>query len=91
MNYYYGFATGEDDWRLKRLQKAVRIACAILGISEPQLSSLIVEIADNSGRLHIIWKHKYTPNQELAFRAAWRECGEETVTHSIFGGNHAAN
>lgn len=82
MEYYFvDFA--EDGWRLKRLQKAVRLASAILGISIEQLNHLILEVADNNGRLHVMWAYKQTIQQELAFQAAWKECGEDVVTHSV--------
>lgn len=83
MDYYFA----QEEWRAKRLQKALRIASAILGTSLAQLDVLIREISDHNGNLHILWNHGHTPQQELAFQTAWTECGEARVTHATFGGS----
>lgn len=80
MEYAY---TRDEEWRLGRLQKATRLVCAILGMTEAQLSTLIAEVADKKGDLHVTWQFPWTQSQELAFSAAWRECKEANVYHTL--------
>lgn len=74
-----------NHWRVDRLHKAARIARLILGNSEEQLGALVKGMHDHKGELVVTWQHKHTPQQELAFQAAWRECGENIVHHAIDG------
>lgn len=75
------YVFSNEEWRLKRLQKAVRIACAILGLTEAQLSALVSVIEDERGTLSVSWLHSRTKQQEMAFETAWHECGESGVKH----------
>lgn len=77
MKYHFD----NEEWRYKRIAKAVRLVCAILGISKLQLEKLIVEISDSKGILNVLWKSEHTINQENAFKTAWEECGENIVIH----------
>lgn len=77
MQYYFA----EEEWRAKRLQKALRLASTILGTSIAQLEVLICEISDHNGKLGVVWNQDHTLQQELAFRAAWAECGESVTSH----------
>lgn len=70
-------------WRIERVQKAIKVACAILGISKEQLHDLVFRISDHKGTLRITWNHKWTPRQEEAFRLAWELCGETEVQHDL--------
>jgi hypothetical protein len=84
MQYYFA----EEEWRAKRLQKALRLASTIMGTSIGQLELLISELSDHNGRLGVVWNHDHTPQQELAFKAAWAECGESVTSHfDLRGGN----
>jgi hypothetical protein len=85
MQYYFA----EEEWRAKRLQKALRLASAMMGTSIGQLELLIQELSDYNGKLHVIWKHDHTPQQELAFKAAWSECGESVTSHFDMRGANA--
>lgn len=78
-----------NQWRIDRLIKARRIACAILGMDEPQMAMIVDEIEDHKGALVVRWKSKQTPWQELAFQAAWNECGEYAVHHVLGLGDWA--
>ena len=74
-----------NQWRVDRVKKAVRIACAILGMSEQQMAQIVDGIEDHKGELFISWKFPQTRWQELAFASAWRECGEYAVHHQPVG------
>lgn len=74
-----------NQWRIDRLNKCARIACAIMGISRDQLEALVSHLSDSKGELVITWRHDHTKNQEIAFQSAWAECGERNVQHKIDG------
>ena len=74
-----------QQWRIERLDKTARLACAILSCSRDQLEALIDELRDQRGALVIFWRHDWTKHQETAFETAWRECGESVVAHSFNG------
>lgn len=61
----------------------MRIACAIMALTEQQAELLIQSIQDERGLLCIAWNQPWTKQQELAFHTAWGECGEqsEAVVH----------
>lgn len=69
-------------WRVERLEKAARLACAILSCTREQMDALVEELRDHRGALMIKWRHDYTRAQENAFETAWRECGEVYVIHT---------
>ena len=69
----------EDEWRKKRLQKALKIACDMLGITEDQAATLIEKIQDERGMLAVSWRHQWTRRQEEAFSVAWGLCGEKSA------------
>lgn len=62
--------------RIERLQKALRIASAICGLSEQQAELLIAKLEDLNGILKISWIHPPSPLQRTAFSLAWVECKE---------------
>lgn len=68
-------------WRIERAQKAIKVACAILGISKEQLGDLVYRISDHKGTLRITWNHQWTQRQADAFQIAWELCGESEVQH----------
>lgn len=68
-------------WRIERVQKSLKVACAILGVTKPQLQALLYRVADQKGELHILWNHSWTKQQEQAFQVAWELCGESNVHH----------
>lgn len=69
-------------WRVERVQKAIRLACTILGCTKEQLDELINQAYDHKGELIVGWKHTHTKHQEAAFQTAWELCGEYNVHHS---------
>lgn len=71
------FICTDEEWRAKRLQKALSIACKMIGITELQAENLIDKIQDDRGLLAVFWKHRWTKRQEEAFSIAWGLCGEE--------------
>lgn len=66
---------GRQD-REARLQKALRIACAITGLTADQASLLIKSMRDERGVLHVTWVSPPSDHQANAFRVAWEQCGE---------------
>ena len=68
-------------WRIERVQRTAKVACAILGITKPQLEALVYSIRDQKGELHLMWEHPWTERQEQAFQVAWEICGETNVHH----------
>lgn len=74
------YLCNQEEWRLKRLQKATRIACAIMGLTEQQAELLIQSIQDERGLLAVTWNQPWTKQQELAFNTAWGECGEQAAS-----------
>lgn len=66
-------------WRIQRLQKAVKIARAILSLSQDQLSALVYKVHDEKGTLNVWFLHDWTIPQSLAFQRAWELCGEEHI------------
>lgn len=75
-------AYDDQPFRVKRLEKARRIASAVLSITEQQSELLIAEMEDHKGTLIVKWKSwPITGLQQHAFDAAWRECGEHEVQH----------
>ena len=70
-------------WRIERVQKSIKVACAILGITKHQLEVLVYRIADQKGELQIMWFHAWTAQQEQAFQIAWGICGESNVHHEL--------
>jgi hypothetical protein len=72
----------DQPFREKRLEKALRIACAVMSVTEQQASMLIDSLEDFRGTLRIRWNSwPITDHQRAAFDAAWRECGEHCVEH----------
>lgn len=68
-----------NQWRIERIQKAIRVFGQIYGITQPQVERLIVEAQDNWGTLHIYWHEDCFPpseEQKMAFGKAWSLCGE---------------
>ncbi len=72
-------------WRVERIQKAAKLACAIQGLTLDQLDVLVDEVKDHKGELVVKWKHQQTPQQEAAFQTAWEFCGEYIVHHETQG------
>lgn len=62
--------------RNARIYKCIRIASLIMGIGEDQMRLLIQSVRDEQGELTVIWHAEPTYRFKLAFRDAWRECGE---------------
>ena len=77
------FICNNEEWRLKRLQKVVRISGAMMGLTRQQFDLLIASIQDDKGLLVVEWTHPWTQSQENAFRVTWGECGElqDSVVH----------
>ena len=77
------FICNNEDWRLKRLQKVVRISGAMMGLTRQQFDLLIESIQDEKGLLVVEWTQPWTKSQENAFRVTWGECGElpDAVVH----------
>lgn len=73
-------------WRIERLQKTIKVACAILGITKQQLEAMVYSIRDQKGELFVLWNHPWTKRQEQAFQTAWELGGETNVHHdsSVF-------
>jgi hypothetical protein len=75
-----------EGWRRDRVKKAIKIFCAVYGITELQLEYLIDKIEDSKGILLVHWVHGAPPTmeQERAFSLAWSLCGEpaEAVIHN---------
>lgn len=73
--------------RVPRLQKALRIATAIMGITPHHADLLIHELRDNRGTLEVSWISAPSAHQRAAWATAWEQCGEraEDVRHSFEG------
>jgi len=72
----------DQPFRTKRLEKALRIACAIMSVTEQQADMLINNMEDYRGTLLVRWNSwPITDHQRAAFEAAWRECDEHCVEH----------
>jgi hypothetical protein len=72
----------DQPFRTKRIEKALRIASAVLSITPEQADLLIAEIEDRRGDLIVKWNTwPITELQRHAFDTAWRECGEHVVEH----------
>lgn len=71
--------------RMERLQKLIRAATTMCGLSESQADELIYSITDDRGYLRILWKHDPTELQRKAFESAWLLCREKAdkVEHSV--------
>lgn len=79
----YGSNDG-DKSRLVRLEKAQRLASAILGLSKEQFEMLILELFDHKGQLNVVWNNtKPTEMQKAAFTKAWDLCGEYDTCHCV--------
>lgn len=70
------FASRDEKWRIDRVQKAIRIATAMCGLSADQAEMLISEVADNKGILRVCWLTDPTMIQRHAFSVAWEQCKE---------------
>jgi hypothetical protein len=66
---------GRQD-REARLQKALRLACAITGLTGEQAGLLITSMRDERGVLNVAWVSPPSDQQVNAFRVAWEQCGE---------------
>lgn len=79
----YGSNDG-DKSRLVRLEKAKKLASAILGLSDAQIEMLVLEMYDYKGQLNVVWnKTKPTDMQKAALSKAWELCGEADVYHCV--------
>lgn len=79
----YGSSDG-DKSRINRLEKAAKLASAILGLSDEQMEMLVLEMYDYKGQLNVVWnKAKPTEMQKASFSKAWELCGEDQVFHSV--------
>ena len=74
-------------YRSERLKKTLRIALAIAGLTEGQAEKLITSVRDDHGALVVSWECFPSEAQCLAFRSAWKICGEswDAVTHHSVG------
>lgn len=75
-----------EQWRVDRIKKVIKIACAVLGMDEAQLEALVHSIDDIQGHLQVFWKHPMTDVQARAFATAWELCGESrgNTDHRVF-------
>lgn len=73
--------------RVPRLQKALRIATAIMGVTTEQARILIRGLKDDRGTLVVSWAATPHPHQTNAFAVAWEQCGEHqaSVSHIVVG------
>lgn len=73
--------------RLPRLQKVMRIAIAIMGITPGQALLLINGLHDDRGTLEVRWVYSPSDHQIHAFGVAWEQCGESArdVRHTASG------
>lgn len=72
--------------RLQRLEKAHKLASAILGLSNEQMERLVSKMYDRKGNLNIVWiGSPPTDMQKAAFAKSWEMCGEEpsAVYHMV--------
>lgn len=67
-------AYDSQQWRVERLQKAVRLATAILGIGEDHMNAMVAKVEDRRGNLITYWFAPPTDHMRNAFRTAWAEC-----------------
>lgn len=75
-------AYDDQPFRTKRLEKALRIASAVLSLTPDQAGLLIAELEDHKGTLIVKWNTwPITDLQRHAFESAWRECAEHCVDH----------
>lgn len=79
--------TTQEQWRVERIKKAVRLASKILDMDEAQLKTLLHSVNDHMGRLQVFWKHPMSNSQARAFKVAWGMCGEaeESVDNRVHG------
>lgn len=63
-----------QQWRIQRLEKALRIAQAILHYNDQQIDFMIGAVKDDRGNLQVFWKHPPTQQQKQAFRTSWNLC-----------------
>lgn len=61
-------------WRIQRLEKALRIAQAILHFNDQQIDFMVKALHDDHGNMQVFWKHPPTDRQRQAFRTAWDLC-----------------
>ncbi len=63
-----------QQWRIQRLDKALRIAQAILHFNDQQIEFMVKALHDDHGNLQVFWKYPPTERQKQAFRTAWDLC-----------------
>lgn len=63
-----------QQWRIQRLEKALRIAQAILHFNDQQIEFMVRALNDDHGNMQVFWKYPPTERQKQAFRTAWDLC-----------------
>jgi hypothetical protein len=71
----------DEKWRLDRLEKAIKLICAIAGLNRWQISLLVAELEDHKGDLWVRWRTEPSDRIMAAFDDAWRLCGEPNTQH----------